>query len=349
MHRNQAAFADLAIYPRQQVDVSARSLSTTVLGRELPVPLLLGPTGLQRLVHRRADLEVAEAAGRAGIPFIVSSSTAFTVEEIAAAGSGDLWLQVYPWRDRGAVEHVVKRALLAGFSTLMVTVDVPLLGRRERDIRNGMAIPPRITPANIYQGAAHPRWVSHLIRGPEITFVNFKDLVPDSRGMALMQWVNEDLTNPGAQWDEVAWLRTLWPGPFVVKGILTVADAKMAIRSGADAIVVSNHGGRQLDHTPPTVQVLPRIAEAVGEKTEVLLDGGIRRGTDILKALALGARAALVARPYWWGLAVGGSRGVSGVIETLRSELDLAMALAGRPTVESIGPDLLSDGDASAP
>jgi L-lactate dehydrogenase (cytochrome) len=344
MHRNEAAFADLTIFPRQQVDVSSRSLRTTVLGRELSMPLLLGPTGLQRLVHRRADLEVAEAAGRAGLPFIVSSSTAFAVEEIAEAGTGDLWLQVYPWRDRAAVEHVVKRAVSAGFSTLVVSVDVPLLGRRERDIRNGMSIPPRITPATIYQGAVHPRWVTHLLRGPEITFVNFKDLVPDSRGMALMQWVNEELTNPGAQWDEVAWLRTLWPGPFVVKGVLTVADAEMAVRSGADAIVVSNHGGRQLDHTPPTALVLPRIAEAVGERTEVLVDGGIRRGTDILKALALGARAALVARPYWWGLAVGGSRGVEGVIETLRSELDLAMALSGRPTVPSVGPDLLRDG-----
>ena len=312
-----------------------------MLGKNLSMPLLLGPTGLQRLVHRRADLEVAEAAGPAGIPFVVSASTAFTVEEIADAGSGDLWLQVYPWRDRRAVEHVVKRALAAGYSTLVVTVDVPLLGRRERDVRNGMSIPPRITPANIYQGARHPRWVTHLLRGPQITFVNFKDLVPDSRGMALMQWVNDELTNPGADWDEVAWLRKLWPGPLVIKGVLTVADAKSAVRSGADAIVVSNHGGRQLDHTPPTAEVLPRIADAVGDQTDVLVDGGIRRGTDILKALSLGAKAALVARPYWWGLAAGGSAGVTAVIETLRAELDLAMALSGRPTIETIGPDLL--------
>jgi len=341
MDRNRSALDRLQLHPRQQVDVSARSMATTVLGREVPMPLLLGPTGLQRLVHRRADLEVAEAAGRAGVPFVVSASTAFTVEEIAAAGSGDLWLQIYPWRDRGALEHVIKRASAVGYSTLVVTVDVPLLGRRERDIRNGMSIPPRITPANVYQGARHPRWVTHLLRGPEITFVNFKDLVPDSKGMALMKWVNEELTNPGATWDELDWLRRAWPGPLVVKGVLTVADAREAVRAGADAIVVSNHGGRQLDHTPATIEVLPRIVDAVGGQTEVLVDGGIRRGTDILKALALGARAMLVGRPYWWGLAAGGSAGVRGVIDVFRTELDMAMALSGRPTVASVGPDLL--------
>jgi L-lactate dehydrogenase (cytochrome) len=345
MHQNRAAFAALRLYPRQQVDVSKRSMETTVLGRRLPMPMLLGPTGLQRLVHRRADLEVAQAAGAAGVPFVVSASTAFTVEQVAAAGSGDLWLQVYPWRDRKALEHVITRAIAADYSTLVVTVDVPLLGRRERDIRNGMSIPPRITPSNLYQGARHPRWATHLVRGPEITFVNFKALAPTLNGMALMKWVNDELTNPAAEWSELRWLRRLWPGPMVVKGILTVEDARAAVREGADAIVVSNHGGRQLDDTPATAEVLPRVVDAVGDHTEVLVDGGIRRGTDILKAVALGARAVLVARPYWWGLAAGGSSGVSSVIEVFRSELDMAMALSGRPSIESIGPDLLAPAD----
>jgi isopentenyl diphosphate isomerase/L-lactate dehydrogenase-like FMN-dependent dehydrogenase len=341
MQRNRRAFEELCFYPRQQVDVSERSMATTVLGHQILMPLLLGPTGLQRLVHRRADLEVAEAAGAAGIPFVVSASTAFTVEEIADAASGDLWLQVYPWRDHNALEHVVKRAIAAGYSTLVVTVDVPLLGRRERDMRNGMSIPPRITPHNVYQGARHPGWVTHLLRGPEITFANFKALVPDSRGMALMRWVNDELTNPAADWSELRWLRQLWSGPMVVKGVLTIGDAKAAVREGADAIVVSNHGGRQLDDTPASADVLPRVVDAVGDRTEVLIDGGIRRGTDILKALALGARAVLVGRPYWWGLATGGAAGVGGVIDVFRNELDMAMALSGRPTIESIGRDLL--------
>jgi L-lactate dehydrogenase (cytochrome) len=341
MHRNRAAFAQLRLYPRQQIDVSKRSMETTLLGRRLSMPMLLGPTGLQRLVHRRADLEVAQAAGDAEIPFVVSASTAFTVEEIADAGSGDLWLQVYPWRDRKALEHVMTRAIAAGYSTLVVTVDVPLLGRRERDLRNGMSIPPRITPGNVYQGARHPRWVTHLLRGPEITFVNFKDLAPGSKGMALMQWVNNELTNPAAEWSELQWLRRLWPGPLVVKGVLTVEDARAAVREGADAIVVSNHGGRQLDDTPATAEVLPRVVDAVGDRTEVLMDGGVRRGGDILKALALGARAVLVGRPYWWGLAAGGAGGVSGVIDVFRTELDMAMALSGRPTIDSVGRDLL--------
>ena len=272
---------------------------------------------------------------------MVSASTAFTVEEIADAGSGDLWLQVYPWRDRKALEHVMTRAIAAGYSTLVVTVDVPLLGRRERDLRNGMSIPPRITPRNVYQGARHPRWVTHLLRGPEITFVNFKDLAPGAKGMALMQWVNNELTNPAAEWSELQWLRRLWPGPLVVKGVLTVDDARAAVREGADAIVVSNHGGRQLDDTPATAEVLPRVVDAVGDSAEVLMDGGVRRGSDILKALALGARAVLVGRPYWWGLAAGGARGVSGVIDVFRKELDMAMALSGRPTIDSVGRDLL--------
>jgi L-lactate dehydrogenase (cytochrome) len=341
MHLNEAAFAQLHLHPRQQVDVSKRSMETTLLGRRLSMPMLLGPTGLQRLVHRRADLEVAQAAGDADIPFVVSASTAFTVEEIAEAGSGDLWLQIYPWRDRRALEHVVTRAIAAGYSTLVVTVDVPLLGRRERDLRNGMSIPPRITPRNVYQGARHPRWVTHLLRGPEITFVNFKDLAPGSKGMALMRWVNDELTNPAAEWSELQWLRRLWPGPLVVKGVLTVEDARAAVREGADAIVVSNHGGRQLDGTPATAEVLPRVVDAVGDRTEVLMDGGVRRGDDILKALALGARAVLVGRPYWWGLAAGGARGVRDVIDVFRNELDMAMALSGRPTVDSVGRDLL--------
>jgi L-lactate dehydrogenase (cytochrome) len=341
MHRNEAALAQLRLHPRQQVDVSKRSMETTLLGRRLSMPMLLGPTGLQRLVHRRADLEVAKAAGEADIPFVVSASTAFTVEQIAEAGSGDLWLQIYPWRDRKALEHVVTRAIAAGYSTLVVTVDVPLLGRRERDLRNGMSIPPRITPRNVYQGARHPRWVTHLLRGPEITFVNFKDLAPGSKGMALMRWVNDELTNPAATWSELQWLRQLWPGPLVVKGVLTVEDAQAAVREGADAIVVSNHGGRQLDGTPATAEVLSRIVDAVGDRTEVLMDGGVRRGDDILKALALGARAVLVGRPYWWGLAADGARGVGGVIDVFRNELDMAMALSGRPTVDSVGRELL--------
>ncbi|UWP85519.1 alpha-hydroxy acid oxidase [Dactylosporangium fulvum] len=345
MRDNIDAFQKIRLYPNQQVDVSRRSTATTVLGRQVEMPVLLAPTGLQRLVHRRADLEVAAAAGRAGVPFVVSASTAFTIEEIAANATGDLWIQIYPWRDRAAVEHVVKRALDAGYSTLVVTVDVPLLGRRERDVRNGMSIPPRITARNLYEGARHPRWVTHLLRGPEITFTNFSSFVPDSRGMALMSWVNNELTNPGAQWDEVRWLRSLWPGPMVVKGILTRRDALLAVGEGADAVVVSNHGGRQLDGTPATVDVLPRIVDAVPDRVEVLLDGGVRRGTDVLKALALGARAVLIGRPYWWGLAAGGSNGVRAVLEVLRAELDMAMALSGRPTIESIGPDLLAPPD----
>jgi len=341
MRDNEQAFRDLRLHPHQQVDVSHRSAATTLLGEDVDFPVLLAPTGLQRLVHRNADREAARAATRSGINYVVSSAAAFSVEEIAEVADRPLWFQLYLWRDREAIKHVVGRARNAGYSTLVITVDVPIVGLRERDLRNGMSIPPRITPRNLYEGVRHPRWALDLVTGPEITFKNFKEFAPASGGMALMAYANTELTNPASQWDDVAWLRDLWPGNLVVKGVMTVHDARRAVAAGADGIIVSNHGGRQLDGLPATVTVLPEIARAVGTEVEVLLDGGVRRGIDVMKALALGARGVFIGRPYWWGLACRGESGVTGVLDLLRGELDAAMALSGRPTIDTIGPDLL--------
>ncbi|MCK5892592.1 alpha-hydroxy acid oxidase [Aeromicrobium sp.] len=338
---NQEAFRRLRIQPRQQVDVSARSTRTTVLGEELTSPVMLAPTGLQRLVHRHADLEAARAASRFGTTYVVSSASAFSVEELAAVSDRPLWFQLYLWRDRRAVEHVVRRARDAGYSTLVVTVDVPIVGTRDRDLRNGMSLPPRITARNVFEGARHPRWALDLVSGPPITFKNFAEFAPQSRGMALMKYANEELTNPASGWDDLRWLRELWPGPLVVKGVMSAHDAELAVAAGADGVIVSNHGGRQLDGVPATIDVLPEVVTAIGDRAVVMLDGGVRRGTDVLKALALGARAVFVGRPYWWGLTCRGEAGVTQVLEILRSELDSAMALSGRPTIADVGADLV--------
>lgn len=341
MRANREAFDRRSIYPNYMVDASRRSQNTTLFGQEIQTPVILAPTGLQRIVRAKGDLMAARAAGRAGTIYTASSASAFTVEEIASAATGPLWFQLYLWRNREVIEGVVKRAQAAGFSALMVTIDVPLVGLRERDLRNGMSIPPRITPRNVYEGARHPRWAWELVTGPEITFKNFKGSVPESKGMALMSYANSELTNPGSVWDDLAWLRDIWPGPIVVKGVLTAEDAKRAVAAGADGVVVSNHGGRQLDGVPATLDVLADVIAAVPDEVPVLLDGGVRRGIDVIKAVALGATAVMIGRPYWYGLAVNGEDGVVHLLEILKQEVDFALALSGRSTLADLSPDLL--------
>src|ERR1700722_6175241 len=314
MRANQEAFGDHQIYPRTLVDVSQRSLQTSVLGDQVSLPVLLAPTGMQRLVHKHGDLEAAAAAGDAGTIYVASSASAFSVEEIARSAAGPLWFQLYLWRDHDVVRRLVERARDAGYTCLVVTVDVPLVGIRERDLANGMSIPPKISAHNVYEGARHPAWVAHLFSGPSITFKNFEGLIPAANGMALMAYANTELTNPGSTWSELAWLREMWPGRLVVKGILTASDACRAADAGADGVIVSNHGGRQLDGVQAALRALPGVVAGSPANLEVLLDGGVRRGVDVLKALALGARAVLIGRPYWWGLAVNGRNGVADIV-----------------------------------
>ncbi len=342
MQENEAAFRERPIYPRTLVDVSQRNTARTVLGDELSLPVILAPTGMQRLVHRAGDLEAAAGAGDAGTVYVASSASAFSVEEIARAASGPLWFQLYLWSDRNVVERLVDRARVAGYTTLVITVDVPLVGVRERDLANGMGVPPQYTLRNLYEGARHPWWVAHLFSGPEITFKNFEGVIPDGNGMALMTYANTKLTNPAQTWSELSWLRQIWPHKLVVKGILTAADATRAADAGADGIIVSNHGGRQLDGVEASIRALPKVIAGSPNHLEILLDGGVRRGVDVLRALALGARAVLIGRPYWWGLAVDGRAGVADVLEILRRELDIALALSGRAGIDELGPDLFA-------
>ena len=321
VRRNCAAYERLALHYRVLVDVSRRALATTVLGQPTALPILVAPTAFHRLAHRDGELASVRGAGDAGTIFILSTLSNTRIEDVVAAAAGPVWFQLYVYRDRGATEALVRRAEAAGARALVLTVDAPLLGRRERDVTNGFALPPELGIANLHGEG--------------------RDVPPASHESGLAAYV-ADLLDPSLDWRAIGWLRSITKLPVLVKGIVRADDAARAIAEGAAGVVVSNHGGRQLDASPATIDVLPRIADAVAGRGELLLDGGIRRGTDVVKALALGARAVLVGRPVLWGLAAGGREGVAAALGVLRRELDLAMALCGCPDIAAITRDLVA-------
>lgn len=338
VRRNRAAWGDVAFSPRQLVDVSSRDVSTTVLGTRMPTPVLMSPAGLARLVHPDGEVAAARGAGRHGAAMALSTGSSCSLESVAKAASGPLWFQIYMWRDHDVVLELVERARTSGYEAICITVDVPIVGQRERDLRNGMTIPPRLTPANLFEGATHPSWAWGFLRSREITFENFTDFqdFKDTSAASVGTFVTKQMVDPSVTWDSVSWLREIWQGPLLVKGVLCAEDARRAEDLGANGIVVSNHGGRQLDGAPATADVLAEIVDAVGECVEVLVDGGIRRGTDVVKALAMGARAVMVGRPWLWGLAAGGHAGVERVLQIFHEEIDRTLALIGCPQVEDL-------------
>jgi 4-hydroxymandelate oxidase len=301
--------------------VSRRELATTLLGERLAMPIAVAPTAFHRLAHDDGELATVRGAGDAGTLFILSTLSNTAIEDVVAAATGPVWFQLYVYKDRGATHALVQRAEAAGARALVVTVDAPLLGRRERDVRNGFALPPGLEIANL-----HAAGYARLPRA--------------SAESGLAAYVAE-LLDPTLTWDAIAWLRSVTSLPVLVKGIVRADDAARAVAAGAAGVVVSNHGGRQLDASPATIDVLARVVDAVAGRGEVLIDGGVRRGADVIKALALGARAVLVGRPVLWGLAAGGRAGVVAALAMLRRELDLAMALCGCPDVASITRDLV--------
>lgn len=329
LRANIAAFERISLRPRVLVDVSKRNLSTTLCGSPVSLPVLLAPVGLAGIVRPRAELLAARAAGEAGTVACISAGSSVSLEEIARAATGPLWFQLYLWQGDDLQERLVARAEACGCDALLLTVDTPVSARRERDIRNGFGLPLRLSPSTL---ARHPTWSWRAYRGLAVGFANL-DAPPEGGSLAS---VMERLHNPGTTADHVRRLRERWPRRLVIKGILTAEDAALAVECGADGVVVSNHGGRQLDQTPASLDALAEVVAAVGSRAEVLLDGGVRRGTDVVKALALGARGVLIGRPYLYGLAADGEAGVSYVLELLRRELDVALALLGRPTLESI-------------
>ena len=322
VRRNCEAYAKILLHYRVLVDVSRRELATAVLGQKVAMPILIAPTAFHRLAHEDGELASVRGAGEAGTAFVLSTLSNTPIEDVVAAASGPVWFQLYVYKDRGATEALVRRVEAAGARALMLTVDTPVLGRRERDVKNRFALPAGLEIANLH-AAGYAR------------------MPPAAADSGLAAYVAE-LIDPSLTWDAIGWLRSVTKLPVLVKGIVRADDARRAVAAGAAGVVVSNHGGRQLDASPATIDVLARVVDAVAGGAEVLLDGGVRRGSDVVKALALGARAVLVGRPVLWGLAAGGRAGVAAALAMLRSELDRAMALCGCPDVASITRDLVA-------
>ncbi|MSW96199.1 MAG: alpha-hydroxy-acid oxidizing protein, partial [Actinobacteria bacterium] len=339
---NERAYAQRTIVPRYLVDVSNRDLGCELFGHQLAMPLLIAPTGLARIAHPAGEIAGARAARSAGVGFVVSSASSDSLERVASEAGGLLWFQLYLWPDRAIVEQFVQRAASAGYGALVVTVDVPVIGNRLRDVRNGFSIPPRLSASTVADVLRHPRWLAGMRQ--RLRFGNVEDLVaPGAGSMEYARFVNRMLANPAADWATFDWIRAAWEGPLLVKGVLSTEDARRAVDHGADGLIVSNHGGRQLDDAPASLDVLPAIVEAA-PTVPVLVDGGVRRGSDMLKALALGARACLIGRPWLYGLAAAGERGVTGVLDVLRAELDRTLALSGVPGVGSLTPEAVGYG-----
>jgi L-lactate dehydrogenase (cytochrome) len=336
---NLEAFRRLTLLPRALAGSTELSQSTTVAGTEISTPVILAPVGLPRIVSRNADLDAARAAGAAGTVYTVPTGASVPLEDIARVATGPLWFQLYLWKKPDVYEGLVRRAQSLGFKALLVTVDSAVASKRERDLRNGFTLPLKLSLANKIEALRHPRWIFNYLRSPEISFGNLSGLGKGAASLA--ELVNTELNNPGANWGDLERLREIWQGPLLVKGVLTPEDARRAVAHGADGVVVSNHGGRQLDTVPASIDALPGIVAAVDSETEVLLDSGVRRGTDVLKALALGAKAVLVGRPYMRGLAAADAAGARRAIEILRREIEIAQTLLGRPTIADLDPSVV--------
>ena len=334
LNANCADLERIRLRQRILVDVSERSTRTTILGEPVSLPLVLAPIGLCGMQHGDGEILACRAAQEAGIPFTLSTMSICSIEDVAAAVAKPFWFQLYVMKDRGFVRALVERAIAAKCSALVLTVDLQILGQRHRDVRNGMTVPPEWRLKTILDIAGKPGWALSVARGKRKTFGN---LAGHIRGMenvnSLSHWIAGQF-DPALNWKDVEWIAGLWPGKLILKGILDVEDARIAAQTGAAALVVSNHGGRQLDGAPSSIAALPPIAEAVGSSIEVLFDGGIRSGQDLMRAIALGARACLSGRAYIYGLGAGGQAGVARAIEIIHNELDVSMALTG---VTSIG------------
>ncbi|MGA2816254.1 MAG: alpha-hydroxy acid oxidase [Xanthobacteraceae bacterium] len=334
LNANRADFEGIKLRQRILVDVANRSTATTILDEPVTLPLALAPIGLCGMQHGDGEILACRAAQEAGIPFTLSTMSICSIEDVAASVDKPFWFQLYVMKDRGFVRSLIERAAAAKCSALVLTVDLQILGQRHRDIKNGMTVPPELRVKNIIDMASKPAWLLSIARAKRRTFGNLAGHV---RGMkdvnSLSHWTAGQF-DATLNWKDVEWIASLWPGKLILKGILDVEDARIAAKSGAAALVVSNHGGRQLDGAPSSISALPPIVEAVGSSLEVLFDGGVRSGQDIMRAIALGARACLSGRAYIYGLGAGGQAGVARAIEIMRNELNVSMALTG---INSIG------------
>ena len=344
LRANRADLELLTLRQRVGIDVDRRSTLSTMLGREVTMPVGLAPIGLCGLNWADGEMLAARAAERFGVPFTLSTMSICSIEDVAGALTKPFWFQLYVMRDRGFAASLIERARAAGCSALVLTLDLQVQGQRHRDLKNGLAVPPRLTAATVFDVLRKPAWALNVLRGKRKSFGNLEGRIPDAKSLTtLSQWIAGQF-DPTLSWKDVEWVKKLWGGKLVLKGILDVEDAKIAAQSGADALVVSNHGGRQLDGTMSSIRALPDIADAVGDKLEVWVDGGIRSGQDLLRALALGAKAALIGRAYVYGLGAMGEPGVALALDLIRRELDVTMALCGLRDVKDASLAILRAG-----
>ncbi len=342
LRANSEKLQEIKFRQRILVDVSKRDLSTAILGEPASMPLILAPVGLLGMQHGDGEIHACRAAQAAGIPFTQSTMSICSIEDIAASVDKPFWFQLYVMKDRGFIKALIERAIAAKCSALVLTVDLQVIGQRHQDIKNGMTVPPEWSLSKLVDFATKPAWVSGVLRGKRRTFGNLAGHLKISDDItSLSTWINSQF-DTSLNWKDVDWIRSIWPGKLILKGILDTEDAEIAAKSGAQAIVVSNHGGRQLDGAPSSIEVLPEIADAVGSKLEIMFDGGIRTGMDVMRALALGAKACMIGRAYAYGLGAGGQEGVAKAIDVLAKELTTTMGLCGVNTIAEIDDHVLA-------
>ncbi len=341
LRRSSTGFEQYQLVPHNFVDVSEIDISTVVMGRKIAAPLIVSPTGLPKLFHHTGEESLVPAAGLHDIPYTLSSAASTSIEGVGNLSSGPKWFQIYVWKDRAIVRDFIERCKLSGFSALCLTVDVPVTGNRERDVRNGLAMPLKPTLPMVLDMLRKPAWLYHAVRNPTPTLANLLNRVEGNTSSADLARYTEEQLDKSVSWDDAAQMKEQWGGPLAIKGVLRAEDASRAAEMGFDAIIVSNHGGRQLDHAPAPIDVLPEIVAAVDGRAQVILDGGIRRGTDVLKALSLGATACMAGRPYLYGLGAGGRAGVERAMEILKAEIRRDLMLLGCAKVSNLGPQYL--------
>jgi L-lactate dehydrogenase (cytochrome) len=343
LRANRADLEAIKFRQRILIDVSKRDLSTTILGEPAALPLILAPVGLLGMQHGDGEILSCRAAQAAGIPFTLSTMSICSIEDVASSVDKPFWFQLYVMKDRGFIKALIERAIAAKCSALVLTVDLQVIGQRHQDIKNGMTVPPEWSMSKLFDFATKPAWISGVLRGKRRTFGNLMGHLKGTDNItALSSWISTQF-DTSLNWKDVEWIRSIWPGKLVLKGILDAEDANEAAKSGAQALVVSNHGGRQLDGAPSSIEILPEIVDAVGPQMEIMFDGGIRSGQDVMRALALGAKSCMIGRAFAHGLGAGGEAGVAKAIDLIRNELSVTMGLTGVNTIAEIDERVLAD------
>jgi L-lactate dehydrogenase (cytochrome) len=341
LRANRSDLEKIKFRQRILVDVSKRDLKTTILGQPAAMPFILAPVGLTGMQHGDGEIYACRAAQTAGVPYTLSTMSICSIEDVAANVEKPFWFQLYVMKDRGFIKALIERAIAAKCSALVLTVDLQVIGQRHADIKNGMTVPPEWSLSKLIDFATKPAWVSGVLRGKRRTFGNIASQIKDTDDITkLAEWTNSQFDTT-LNWKDVEWVRSIWPGKLIIKGILDVEDAKLAAKTGAQALVVSNHGGRQLDGAPSSISVLPEIVETVGSQIEIMFDGGIRTGQDAVRALALGAKSCMIGRAYVYGLGAGGQAGVAKALDILAKEMATTMGLCGVNTIAEIDRHIL--------